>query len=47
MSAVLAVLAMAVLFAAFGFVRLKPGCSGHCGDCADSCRLRESIDENT
>ncbi len=36
---VAAVAGMAVLFAALGLVRMRPGCEGDCGECGATCGL--------
>ena len=45
MTAVVSVLAMAILFAAFAWVRPRPGCGGSCGSCEGPCELEGGPDE--
>lgn len=40
MTIILGILACAVLFAAFGALRLSAGCGGSCGACAGHCERR-------
>ncbi len=37
--AIVGIVAMAVLFMAFAWVRPGSGCSGHCGTCEKGCEL--------
>ncbi len=37
---------MAVLFAAFGFVRHRSDCTGNCAGCKGTCDKWESSDDN-
>lgn len=46
MTAALAVLAFAALFALFGLLRPKPGCGSDCGACPGGCRVLEVHDED-
>jgi hypothetical protein len=45
MSTLIGILALALLFAAFGLLRPSKACNGHCKSCSGSCPLNESNHE--
>jgi hypothetical protein len=45
MSTLIGILALALLFAAFGLLRPAEACNGHCESCSRSCPLNESDHE--
>jgi hypothetical protein len=45
MSTLVAILALALLFVAFGLLRPAEACNGHCESCSGSCPLTESDNE--
>jgi hypothetical protein len=47
MSALFAVLGVALLFVAYGLLRPRHDCGGHCGTCEGMCAYAESQDEPT
>lgn len=47
MMATLAPIALAaLLFVVFGMQRSRPGCGGDCGQCDETCTIREMGNEN-
>ncbi len=42
MTTILAILALALLFALFGLLRPTRSCDGHCGSCTGECPLEVS-----
>jgi hypothetical protein len=47
MSTLLAVLALALLFVAYGLLRPRQDCGAACGLCSGKCTFGESRDEST